>query len=225
MPRKCSICTHPDKLDIEVDILSNVPFRTIATKYNVGRHPLKRHFDNGHISPETIQAEKLRKIAYSENLLEKLMYLQNEALKVLDEAKDPEDGKPLTILSAIGRLHGMIETQAKLDGRLKELEINILINPTWIALKQEIFLALKPFPDAQAAVFAAVAGGDLSDVQKQMIEGDRGYKDVTPGVMEIIEKEFQKEPEQPPELSPPEIHKKKVKPKPPQPEGLQPTRR
>ncbi len=85
----------------------------------------------------------------------------------------------------------MIETQAKLAGRLKEQEINILINPTWLSLKQEIFQALIPFPDAQAAVFAAVAGGDLSDLQKQMLEGDRGYKDVTPGVLEIINKEFE----------------------------------
>ncbi len=89
MPQKCSICTHPQKLDIECDILGNVPYRAITTKYNVGRAPLKRHFDNGHILPETIQAEKLRKIVYSENLLAKLMYLQNEALRVLDEAKDP----------------------------------------------------------------------------------------------------------------------------------------
>ena len=228
MPRKCSICTHPDKLNIEVDILSNVPFRAIATKYNVGRAPLKRHFDNGHISQETIKAEELRKIAYSNDLLAKLMYLQNEALRVLDEAKDTEDPmkkSPLTVLSAVGKVHSMIETQAKLAGRLKDAEINILINPTWLSLKQEIFQALKPFPDAQAAVFAAVAGGDLSDMQKQMIEGDRGYKDVTPGVMEIIEKEFEEVLEQPPKLLRPEIHKKKAKPKPPQPIGLQPTRR
>lgn len=191
MGRKCSICTHPERLDIEVDILNSVPYRSIGEKYKTSHTSVRRHFENGHISPETMQAEKLRKIAYSNDLLEKLMYLQNEALRVLDEAKDPEDGNPLTVLNAVGKVHSMIETQAKLAGRLKEQEINILINPTWLSLKQEIFQALIPFPDAQAAVFAAVAGGDLSDVQKQMIEGDRGYKDVTPGVLEIINKEFE----------------------------------
>ena len=222
MPRKCSICTHPDKLNIEVDILSSVPFRAIATKYNVGRAPLKRHFDNGHISQETIKAEELRKIAYSENLLVKLMYLQNEALKVLDEAKDPEDGQPLTVLSAIGRVHGMIETQAKRAGRLREQEINILINPTWLSLKQEIFQALKPFPDAQAAVFAAVAGGVLSDVQKKMIKGEPEYKPLHPAIKELIDREFEEDPGQNIEQLPEIAYEKKKKAKPPQRKGLQP---
>ncbi len=227
MARRCSICTHPRRIDIECDILNNVPFRAISNKYQVGRAPVQRHFDNGHIAEETIKAEELRKVANSEDLLDKLRFLQHEALKILDEAKNPAKGPPLlnTALNAIAKVHNMLETQGKLAGQLREQEINILINPTWLSLKQEIFHALKPFPEAQSAVFAAVAGADLSDVQKQMIEGERGYKDVTPAIKELIDSMFEEEPKEPKLDLRPQFVVDKEKAKAPPIKGLQPTRR
>ncbi len=215
MGRRCKSCAHPKRREIEIALLSdNVNYREIGKEYGLSNMSLARHLKGGHIAENLVRSEELKKIAFSEDLLEKLKQLQNEAMKILGKAENPEDGNPsLSIaLAAIRGAHSMLETQAKLAGQLKEQEINILINPTWISLKETIFLALKPFPEAQAAVFAAVAGGDLTDTQKKMIEGEKQWKPVTPGVMEIINKEFlQGDHSTHNKLLPSEIHDKKAK--------------
>ena len=225
MGRRCKTCDHPKRAEIEEDLLNNVTYRNIGTKYGFSHVSIRRHFEHGHIAKDLVRATEVKKIAYSENLLDKLLYLQHEALKILDEAKNPEEGKPPllnTALSAIGKAAGMLETQAKLAGQIKEQEINILINPIWLSLKQEIFQALKPFPDAQAAVFAAVAGGVLSDVQKKMIKGEPEYKPLHPAIKELIDREFEEDPGQNIEQLPEIAYEKKKKAKPPQRKGLQP---
>ena len=252
MGRRCKTCDHPKRAEIEEDLLNNLTYRNIGTKYGISHVSIRRHFEHGHIAKDLVRATEVKKIAYSENLLDKLLYLQHEALKILDEAKNPEEGKPPllnTALSAIGKAAGMLETQAKLAGQIKDQEINILINPTWLSLKKEIFQALKSFPDAHTAVLTAVADAQtLSSVQRKMIAGELDYKDVSPAVLAIINREFEKEPEhrpmtpavkevcdhimghdpgEDPELLPEEEWQKreKVKVKPPQRKGLQPTRR
>ena len=227
MGNRCKTCLHKKRMEIEEDLLNSVPYRSIGEKYGISHTSIRRHFENGHIDKDMVEASKLKRIAYSENLLDKLLYLQHETLKVFQEAKEEALGKQLSVaVSALSRAHDMMKTQAMLAGQLKDQEINILINPTWLSLKQEIFQALKPFPDAQAAVFAAVAGGDLTDTQKKMVAGEPEYKPMSPGVKALIDREFlQGKHDTNDELLPSEIHDKKVKEKPPLRKGLQPTRR
>jgi len=146
----------------------------------------------------------------------------------LRKAKDGEELREVVLVSK--EIRALIELLGKLLGRFpREPEISILINPTWISLKKEIFLALEPFPDAKTAVFAAIAGGDLSDVQKKMVAREPQFKDVTPGVQAIIDSMFEKEPEEPkldyrdPHFDE-KLKKKKVE-KPKGPGKLLPTRR
>ncbi len=216
MGNRCKTCLHKKRMEIEEDLLNSVPYRSIGEKYGISHTSIRRHFENGHIAQDMVEASKLKRIAYSENLLDKLLYLQHETLKIFQEAKEEALGKQLSVaVSALSKAHDMMKTQAMLAGQLKEQEINILVNPTWLSLKQEIFQALKPFPDAQAAVFAAVAGGDLSDVQKKMVEGERGWKPVTPAILEIINSEFlQGEHDPHDELLPDEEWQKQKKKKP-----------
>jgi hypothetical protein len=49
MPRKCSICHHPKRPDIEADLRAGVPSRDIARRRNISQHVLWRHCAN-HVS-------------------------------------------------------------------------------------------------------------------------------------------------------------------------------
>ncbi len=217
MGRRCKTCQHSKRGEIEQDLLNSVTYRNIGTKYGISYVSVRRHFENGHIAQGLVKATELRKVAYSENLLDKLLYLQHEALKVLDQAKNPIAGPPLltVALSAIGRAASMLETQAKLAGQLKDLDVNIAVNTHWLAIKQEVFAILKTHPAAQKAIEESVANGKLSDLEKSMVGAEAGeFADVTPAVLEIINSEFKEDPEEPgPDLRPPSVHEK-PKPKP-----------
>jgi len=184
MSRSCKTCSHPRRSEIELAVLNNEPYRSIGARFGLNHVSIVRHVQNGHIAAVLVEATELRKVAYSEDLLEKLMYLQHEALKILSEAKNPKEGNPLlnTALNAIGKVNRLLETQAKLAGQLKEFEINISANPHWIAIKQQIFATLRTFPDARDAVLEAIGNGKLTELQKRMIEPDP----VSPAVLDLI---------------------------------------
>ncbi len=117
MGRKCRTCAHPRRGEIEKDLLDSVTYRNIGTKYGISYVSVRRHFENGHIARDLVKATELRRIAYSEDLLDKLLFLQHEALKILVEAKNPVEGKPLlnTALSAIELYAEAFEVANALD--------------------------------------------------------------------------------------------------------------
>ncbi len=201
MGRRCKTCDHTKRAEIEEDLLNNVTYRNIGTKYGISHVSIRRHFEHSHIAKDLVRATEVKKIAYSENLLDKLLYLQHEALKILDEAKNPEEGNPLlnTALNAIGKAAGMLETQAKLAGQLKELEVNIAVNPYWLAIKQEVFAILESYPDARKAMAEGVASGNLSSIEKNMIKaGDSEQKSevLSPAILEVINSTLGIDPEE-----------------------------
>jgi len=55
MPRKCSICRHPERPDIEADLRAGVPYRDIARCHDVSHHALWRHWTN-HVSRHSATA-------------------------------------------------------------------------------------------------------------------------------------------------------------------------
>ena len=183
MGRKCLTCSHPKKDEINQAILNNVPYRAIAKKYKISHMSIVRHVLNGHIAKDLIHLHEVKKIAYSENLLEKLMYLQEEALKVLIKAREPQEGPPLlnTILAAIGKAAALLETQAKLAGQIREQKWDLSVNPTWIMIKNELFTALQPYPQALSKIESIIPNDN---------NGLPEYQDITPAVKEIIDKEF-----------------------------------
>ncbi len=43
MPRKCSICTHPERASIEVELTKGTSYRCIARDFQLGVHSVERH--------------------------------------------------------------------------------------------------------------------------------------------------------------------------------------
>jgi transposase-like protein len=43
MPQTCTICQHPERLDIEADLRAGTSYRDIARRHNVSKDALSRH--------------------------------------------------------------------------------------------------------------------------------------------------------------------------------------
>ncbi len=195
MAGKCKSCAHLRRNEIDRDLVAGVPLRNIAAEYGISHVALGRHLKNGHITKQMQEQFHAEGLIEREEITVQIKDLQRLLHAFLRKANEEGDLKEVLMLSK--EIRGLIELLGKLLGRFpKEPEINILVNPVWLSLKQEIFQALKPFPDAKTAVYAAVADAQtLSSVQRKMIAGELDYKDVSPAVLAIINREFEKEPE------------------------------
>ena len=124
MGRKCSICINKQRAEIEEDILDSVPYRDIATKYGVNRMSVQRHAQNGHIEQAIVEAHELKDIVHGKELLDKILYLQQEALTVLQKAKNCEDN--ILALNAISKAARLLEIQGKIAGLIQQgTQVNI----------------------------------------------------------------------------------------------------
>ncbi len=148
MPRKCSICIHKKRNEIENALLENKSFRHIASQFGINYRSLQRHKKNGHIAESLIKAHEIDKIVNADDLLVKILHLQKETLVVLSEAKEIKDYS--TILAAVGKAGQLIELQAKLAGQLQEGRvINIYVQPTFIKMQNIILSELDQFPEVR----------------------------------------------------------------------------
>ena len=156
MPRKCSICTNPHRHEIDEALVLRIEsFRTIGERHGVSYASVRRHFENGHVSQELARAVELRRISYSGDLLSKLLFLQHETMKFIDEAKEADkDGKRHwnVAMNGYGKVESMIRTQALLAGKIQETQQNLAGNPVFVSIRQQVFTALSQIPEAQRLV-------------------------------------------------------------------------
>jgi len=77
--------------------------------------------------------------------------LKVRALKILGKAERAGDLR--TALLGIREARGCLELVFKAEGRIQEQpQVNILINPQWIELRELIITALRPYPAAWEAL-------------------------------------------------------------------------
>ena len=157
MPRRCSVCTHPDRENIDEALVGATAISAIAAKYrDISEDALGRHKAN-HLPAKLIMAEKAKEVAQADSLLEQVRDLQGRALAILDQAEMSGDLR--TALGAIREARGNLELLAKLLGELDDRpQVNVLISPEWLELRAVIVGALEPYTDARGAVLRAIEG-------------------------------------------------------------------
>jgi hypothetical protein len=157
MPRKCSVCTHPDRENIDEALVSATAISAISAKYrDISEDALGRHKAN-HLPAKLVMAEKAKEVAQADSLLEQVRDLQGRALAILDQAEMSGDLR--TALGAIREARGNLELLAKLLGELDDRpQVNVLISPEWLELRAVIVGALEPYTDARGAVLRAIEG-------------------------------------------------------------------
>ncbi len=107
MPRRCSICDHDQRPDIDAALVGGLSNRAIARQFQVGRDSLRRHRKNGHVSEMLAKASEAAEAARGDNLMSRVNDLNERALRILDRAE--RAGELRTALHAIRELRGIIE--------------------------------------------------------------------------------------------------------------------
>lgn len=159
MPTPCVTCAHPEREAIDrALVLGRESMRALAKRYGMDRHSLARH-RAAHMSPALAKVAAERQEAGPRSALERLEELLTEARAVLATAKAGGQGQ--LSLAAIRELRGLVELTARITGELDERpQVNVLnlsTNPEWTAVREALIRALAPYPEARAAVGAALA--------------------------------------------------------------------
>ena len=157
MARTCTVCSHPEKEEIDRLLVRGDSIAGIARDFAVSEDALKRHFDN-HV-PKTLAASpSAKEITDADKLLSEIEEVKNRALRLLDKAENAQDtrvyGPPSQYLK---EFREYVRLMAELSGKLAaQPQITIINHPQWIELRTVIIEALDPYPDAKAAVVRAI---------------------------------------------------------------------
>jgi hypothetical protein len=158
MPRRCSVCAHPESFEInEALVVEGRSNRAVATQYGLNREAIRRH--KSHIPELLIQAGEDLERYESGAILRRIENLEKETLVQLEALKEDDDPDRRTILLAIREQRANIELVAKVHQLIDQApQMNILVNnPRWVELRTVIVRALEPFPAAKQAISNALA--------------------------------------------------------------------
>ncbi len=159
MPRRCSVCTHPDRENIDEALVGATAISAISAKYrDISEDALGRHKAN-HLPAKLIMAEKAKEVAQADSLLDQVRDLQGRALAILDQAEMSGDLR--TALGAIREARGNLELLAKLLGEISDApQVNLNVSPEWLQIRAVIVTALDSHPEAKNSVLSALDGVD-----------------------------------------------------------------
>lgn len=135
MARPCTICTHPNRREIDRLLVTGAStYRNIAKQFGVSISALTRHKDN-HI-PKLVQAAQeaagAQAATQGDELLAELESLRERAMGILSRAE--KAGELRTALQAIREARETLKTQAdialthEMEERLDELEAMLKLN-------------------------------------------------------------------------------------------------
>jgi transposase-like protein len=154
MPRRCTVCDHPQRQSIDEVLVTGAPYRSVAKRFGLSVSAVYRH-KTEHLPAHLSKAREAEEVARADNLLEQVRNLQTHALHILERAENAGDLR--TALAAISQARGNLELLGKLAGELDERPVvNLNVSPEWLDLRAVIVGALEPHPAAHTAVLRAL---------------------------------------------------------------------
>jgi hypothetical protein len=178
---RCVVCSHPERARIEFGKVSGASLDNLALTFKVSRDSIHRHCLN-HLSDDdrsnylaSVPLKELADKAAAEgtSVLDNLSIVRSTLMRSFQVAASVGDrsgtatlaGKLTDVLRTIGNLTGELGSMA-----VKNLMINnsttILNSPVFASLQANLLHALAPFPEARAAVVAALLTMDESQPMK-----------------------------------------------------------
>lgn len=154
MPRRCTVCSLPERGEVDKAIVGGASNRSLASLYDVSEAAIRRHAAN-HLSETLAKAGEAREVARGEELLADIRSLQERTLAILEAAEKMR--RHGTALSAIREARHNLELLAKLVGQLNDApQINVIVSAEWVKIRGAVVGALSPYPEARAAVSATL---------------------------------------------------------------------
>lgn len=151
MPRRCTVCAHPEVEAINRALVGGAPYRSVANRYeSLSQAAVQRHQEN-HIPATLAKASEAQDVAAADDLLAQVRDLQARTLAILEAAEGVSQHR--TALSAIREARNNLELLAKLLGELDDSPtVNVLISPQWIEIRTVLLEVLAAYPEARSAV-------------------------------------------------------------------------
>jgi hypothetical protein len=152
--RRCEVCVHPEKDEIDRQLLLGGSIAEISRKFLVSQDSLDRHKKN-HLADTLRPSYSTQEIAKADNILEEMEDLHARTKRTLDQAEGKNDLN--LALKAIREVRENIKLLGELAGRLQsqpQININTNIYNTgeWHKVGNILSEILEPYPDLKAQV-------------------------------------------------------------------------
>ena len=159
----CKICNHPEVDDVNAKLVAGVSGRVIGEMYNLHYKAVLNH-KKKHLPKVLVQAQSLKDSDAADNLLNRVESLFSRSEDLITKAE--VEGKYAPAVTAVKECRNCLELIAKLLGELKTgTEINLIFNPQFVQARLTITEALRPYPEARAAVIKALTEGGVVDAE------------------------------------------------------------
>jgi hypothetical protein len=179
---RCTVCQHPERWRVELLKAGGASLDSLASKFGVSRDAIDRHWHR-HVPAELkanylagpVQLQELAAKAADTgtSVLDHLHAVRTVLMGAMATMTEAGDGRGAAYVA--GRLTATLEVIARISGELGDLARSVNFNVTNIAVLAEhpafatlqatMLRALVPFPDARAAVVAALRDLEPSDAQ------------------------------------------------------------
>jgi hypothetical protein len=114
MSRACSVCSHPDHLDIDAALLGagteRLSGRAVAQRWGLSRASVQRHAQ-AHIAPVLRAVTEQAGTLHAESMLQQLAGAYERIVRLADRAEAAGDLR--TAVSAVREIRGTVETFAR----------------------------------------------------------------------------------------------------------------
>ena len=156
--KTCSTCQRVDVEAINADLLMGKSLGDVAAKYGVAKSNIARHakhIERPSTDPDTFIAE-------ARSALMKILQVEARVNALYALAMGSND--PKLALDALKEHRQVIGLSAKLSGELNQQTVHqhlhVTAAPEWLSLRALMMDALMPYPDARAALVAAIGGDE-----------------------------------------------------------------
>jgi hypothetical protein len=117
MGRKCEVCQHKDRLEIDRQLVRNGNASALSKKYDLPKGSLHRHLRK-HLSRQLVKAHDTKEILHGKGLVTELTALFEKAKAILEKAEDA--GSLGVALKGVAESRNTIELLAKLAAYVHE---------------------------------------------------------------------------------------------------------
>ena len=124
MPRRCTVCDHSERAEIDRTLIRGTPLRDIAGRFRLTKSAVERH-QKEHLPKLLTDAAEAEERTTAAALLSDLRRLQRRAEAILDRAEGTDD---VLALKAVAELRQLVSVALKgvetvvLEERLDTLE-------------------------------------------------------------------------------------------------------
>jgi hypothetical protein len=167
MARPCTVCTHLDRDEIDVELTGTAPVAQVAKKHGVTRDSLARH-KAAHLTPALVRlAQQRRTDASAVSVAERLEELALQASRLLATAE--RKSSLVAAAQLLGQARQILETIGRISGELNDRPqvnvLNVVSSPDWQQLRATILAALDPYPEAGRAVAIALMASEPVELE------------------------------------------------------------